>query len=84
MKNWLKALLSETILSIRLVAHLSFFERWDSTSLSRLRSMDSADAQPGLVFQWAPAKMRRKPGAAWSSAPTFAKNKGAKATQPLP
>src|SRR5438128_10973522 len=26
--------------------------------------MNSADAQPGLVFQWAPAKMRRKPGAA--------------------
>ena len=39
------------------------FERWDSTSLSRLGSMDSADAQPGLVFQLAPAKIRRKPGA---------------------
>ncbi len=40
----------------RRVAHLSFFERWDSTSLSRLGFMDSADAQPGLVFQWEPGE----------------------------
>jgi len=30
------------------VAHLSFFERWDSTSLSRLGFMDSADASQVL------------------------------------
>jgi len=32
-------------------------------ALSRLGFMDSADASK-LVFQWKPAKMRRKPGAA--------------------
>ncbi len=32
------------------VAHLSFFERWDSTSLSRLGFMDSADASQVLYF----------------------------------
>src|SRR2546427_12582076 len=34
----------------RRVAHLSFFERWDSTSPSRLGSMDSADGWPTFRF----------------------------------
>ncbi len=45
-------------------AHLSFFERWDSTSLSRLGFMDSADASQFLYFSGNQRKMRRKPGAA--------------------
>jgi len=32
------------------VAHLSFFERWDSTSLSRLGFMDSANVSQVLYF----------------------------------
>src|SRR5438067_7330734 len=82
MKNWLKALLSETILSIRLVAHLSFFERWDSTSLSRLGSMDSADARQVLSFSG--NRRNEKEARRYMSPrlPTFAKNKGAKVGHP--
>ncbi len=63
MKNWLKALLSETILSIRLVAHLSFFERWDSASLCCL-DLWILRMRAKCCMSVGTGKMRRKPGAA--------------------
>ena len=62
------------------LAHLC--ERWDSTSLSRLGSVDSADASRVLYFSENRRRGEGSPALYQSSAPTFAKNKGAKGGSP--
>src|SRR5439155_10248888 len=68
----------------RRVAHLSSFERWGSTSLSRLGSMDSADARQVLSFSG--NRRNEKEARRYMSPrlPTFAKNKCAKVGHPAP
>ena len=54
-----------------------FFERWDSTSLSRLRSMDSADARQVLSFSGTGDEKETRRCMS-PRLPTLARNKGAR------
>src|SRR5438552_12024589 len=64
------------------VAHLSFFERWDSTCLSRLGSMDSEDATLVLYFSGSSPDEKEARRCMSPRLPTFARNRGAKVPPP--
>jgi hypothetical protein len=64
------------------VAHLSFFERWDSTRPSRLGFVDSAGASQVLYFSGRGEDEKEARRCMSPRLPPFAKNKGAKVGQP--